>query len=135
MKKNKVAMILGIIFGLSLAYIAYAYFALGLGLAIVGKPLLLYSFYVFVGLVITTIVGAALAKKCIVATRVLLTISVAFLALCLIYAIVELALLGSLTPSAFLQFALQFVILAIGVVATVFAYLAKPNQKQVNIEE
>lgn len=123
MIKNKATVTLGVIFGLYL--IAFAFFCLAISIVIaIAKDIdFTFTLYVFPVLGIATIIGACVLKKCVVATRVIYTIStVAYVATLIFFATAGLYSEVSLLPMLFI------VLAVVGIVATVFAYLVK-NEK------
>ena len=121
MKKNNVAMIFGILFGIGVAGLSYFNLVLALALAFANKgDFLAYSRYIYPILGIIAIIGAALARKSIVATRIMLLIpNVIHIAL-----VTYTAILGALTANMML-FAIYAAVAILGIISLLFAFLAK----------
>lgn len=133
MKKNTIALVLGILFGLSMFGVAYVYFPLGFVMALAGNELIIYFMWIFIGLAIATIVLSAFARKKIMVARVGLTTTLSIAAISIIYTLWQLFTLSDATAEAsgdMIMFVSIFAgCLALGVAATVFAYLGKKKEK------
>ena len=124
MVKNKLSMIFGILFGICLLPFAYFCFVLSIVLAISKGIDFAVMIYIFPVLAIITIVGACIINKAIIATRIIFSITLATY----IGSIIFLATTGIFADNFI--FVLIFSVFAvIGILATIFAYLAKPKQK------
>lgn len=135
MKKNTVALVFGILFGIALGAAAYFYLVLGI---IAGNGVVAYFMYLFVGLALVTIVLSAFARKNIMVTRVGLTTTLSIALLCDVYTVWQLFALAS-EGTADLAGSIMFIIcvcapLVFGIIATVFAYLGKKKEKPENLE-
>ena len=122
MKKTVATIVLGILFGAALGGLAYLSIFVGWALSIAGYDILSYALYVFIGLAISTIIGACLAKKNIVVTRVLLTIPLVFTAA---FLIISLVLVNFSTILLFYVAAI-----ALGLVPTILAYKTPKQVKE-----
>lgn len=138
MKKNTVALVFGILFGIALGAAAYFYLVLGIVMSIAGNGVVAYFMYLFVGLALVTIVLSAFARKNIMVTRVGLTTTLSIALLCDVYTVWQLFALAS-EGTADLAGSIMFIIcvcapLVFGIIATVFAYLGKKKEKPANLE-
>lgn len=133
MKKNTIALVFGILFGIAMLGVAYVYFPLGFVLAMAGNKLIIYFMWVFAGLAVATIVTSSFARKNIMVARVGLTTTLSISTISIIYTIWQLFSLSDATAETsgdMIMFVSIFVAcLALGVVATVFAYLGKKKEK------
>ena len=123
MKFTKLTKIFGILFGLSLFVIAYLSLAIAIVLAFAKKGDFAIMIYVFASLAIATIIGSALAKKSILISRIILTLSTTVLLATIIY-LISVALFKD-SATLLVVFTLDFLL---GFSATLFAYLAKPQK-------
>lgn len=129
MRTNKATLVLGIIYGVSLALVAYLFLAIGIALAFMGDGILAYSCYIFAGLAVSTIVCSCFAKKNVIVSRVGLTISVAFFAFAYIYSIVIFIIKDALVSTSILYFLILAALLILGIVAMILSYKAKTPKK------
>lgn len=136
MKKNTIALVFGILFGVSMLAVAYVSLIVGIFLAFAGINIA-YFMYVFAALAVVTIVLSSFARKNIVVARVGLTASLIISAGSIIYILWQLfsAVSDSTEGSAdmILFVAIFAACLALGIVATVFAYLGKKKDKNAGI--
>ena len=126
MKFTKLTKIFGVLFGLSLFVIAYLCLAIGIVLAFAKKGDFGIMIYVFAGLALATIIGSALAKKSIMVSRIILSISTITLLATIIYLIS----VGLFKDSS----TLLFVFIAdflLGLTSTLFSFFAK-SQKSIS---
>lgn len=133
MKKNTIALVFGILFGIAMLGVAYVYFPLGFVMAMAGNEFIIYFMWLFAGLAVATIVLSSFARKNIMVARVGLTTTLSISAISIIYTLWQLFSLGDASADAsvdMILFASIFVVcLAFGVIATVFAYLGKKKEK------
>ena len=126
MKKHNLTMVFGILFGLALVPIAYLSLVLGITLAFSGEEFFAYLPYVFAVLAVMSIIASCFARKNIWVSRVVLLLST----LVLISAIIYLLTKEVLTEGVVL-FVVYIVVALLGIIATTFAYLAKPKNRKI----
>lgn len=125
MDRKKATVTLGVIFGLYLVAFAFFCFVISIAIAIAKDINFTFAMFVSPVLGVATIVGACLLKKCVIATRVIYTVStVAYVATLIFFATVGLYSEVSLWPILFIVFAV------LGIAATVFAYLVKTEKTE-----
>lgn len=129
MRTNKATLILGIIYGVSLALVAYLFLAIGIALAFMGDGILAYACYVFAGLAVATIVCSCFAKKNVIVSRVGLTVSVAYFVFAFIYAIVQFIKNDALVSTSIVYFLALAASLILGITAMILSYKAKTPKK------
>ena len=127
MKKTIATIVLGILFGAALGGLAYLSIFVGWALAAAGHEWFVYGLYVFGALAVSTVVGACLAKKNIVVTRVLLTIPLVVTIASLVFALIQ---LGFNTIFLFFIGAIL-----LGLVSTIFAYKTPRNATETTTEQ
>lgn len=127
MKKTIATIVLGILFGAALGGLAYLSIFVGWALAAAGHEWFVYGLYVFGALAVSTVVGACLAKKNIVVTRVLLTIPLVVTIASLVFALIQLGF------NTIFLFFIGAIIL--GLVATIFAYKTPRNATETTTEQ
>lgn len=127
MKKTIATIVLGILFGAALGGLAYLSIFVGWALAAAGHEWFVYGLYVFGALAVSTVVGACLAKKNIVVTRVLLTIPLVVTIASLVFALIQLGF------NTIFLFFIGAIIL--GLVATIFAYKTPKNATEATTEQ
>ncbi len=120
MTKRTFAVVLGVLFGIYLIAFAYFSFVMSIVISLKFDINLSFTIIAFPVLGVATIVGACLAKKCIMYTRIIYTIS----ALCYVSYIVLLFAVQvfsefSVTMLVFIAFVI------ISVIATILVFLTK----------
>lgn len=123
MKKRTSAIIFGVLFGLGM--IAYAYFSFIIAIVVSLKFEidLTPAIFAFPVLGIATIIGACLIKKSVLVTRIIYCISTLF------YIASQIFLFSIGLFSEFSLTMLLFILLMIiGILATIFAFLTKTQQ-------
>lgn len=123
MKLTRLTQIFGILFGISLFVVSYICLPVGIVLAFADKGDFGYMIYVFAGLAIATIVGASLAKKSILTSRIILSLST----LVVIATTIYLASIEnfSSSPAILLLFIADILL---GIIPTLFSFFAKPKK-------
>ena len=121
MKKNTTSMVLGILFGIGMAGLSYFNLVLTIAFAFANKGAWFgYTPYVYVALGVISIIGAAFARKNIMATRIMLLIpNIIHIAL-----IVYILAVGILTNS-FGYLILYLAVAVLGLLSLLFAFLAR----------
>ena len=127
MKKTIATIVLGILFGAALGGLAYLSIFVGWALAAAGHEWFVYGLYVFGAFAVSTVVGACLAKKNIVVTRVLLTIPLVVTIASLVFALIQLGF-----NTIFLFFIGAIVL---GLVSTILAYTTPKHVSEIATEQ
>lgn len=138
MKKNTIALVFGILFGISMLAVAYVCLIVGIFLAFAGINIA-YFMYIFAGLAVVTIVLSSFARKNIIVARVGLTTSLIIASGSVIYILWQLFATTSGSTEASVDMVLFVAIfigcLVLGIIATVFAYQGKKKEKNVGIDK
>ena len=120
MKKNNAIIIIGILFGIALIPMAYLNLFIGVALAFANNDWFIYSTFIYSVLGIIAIVGAALARRHLKATKVMLFIPNIINLASAIY----LASIGILTAKLLILLA-YLATAALGITALVLSLKAK----------
>lgn len=126
MKNNYISLGFGIVFGLGMLPLAYINLALGIALAFAGAGDFAIMVYVFAALGVLTIIASLFAKKCVWVTRIVNTLTL----LTLIGTFIYLAVNGVIFSNMLLALA-YVVVMLLGVVSVVFAWLSHSWRKQI----
>lgn len=130
MNKQKLTLIMGIIYGLYLFGFAVCCFSITIVIALATNIDLTFTMFVFPILGIATIIGAIISKKSILTTRIIYLIStIAYIATILFFATTGLFNEISAASIVFIVFAI------FSIVATTFAFLTKQTNMQPSTQQ
>ena len=126
MKKSKISMFFGILFGILLIPVAYLCLALGIALAFLGDGWFGFMTYVLAGFGLLSIIASCFAIKKPIVTLTINCLS----ALSLLFSIIYLMIKGILFENVLILLILV-IVLAVGLLSIIFASLAIKNIKKI----
>lgn len=124
MRKSKISLIFGILFGVMLFPVAYLCLALGIALAFAGNGWFAFMTYVLAVLGLLTIIASCFAIKKTIVTLLVNSLS----AIALLFTIIYLMVKGIIFENIII-FLLMLVVFLVGLISIIFAGLAMKSAK------